>query len=387
MTSLQQITASHPWAMFRSGATQQFRSCGKPVRAKGRSCHVCRAEVGSFKSTSVSNGKPQDFNGSSVRNGTNGNGKGMKLTSSGEWGSKFDEDWAPSERYVDYVVSVEDRMEAERRAAGASTPRDKWLTPLIDLKSITEAFDPDQDRAEDSMQEEALSNKSDSQDAVKYAVKLLFIPLVTGFVISRALAAPILSFTLEHNPQAFAMTEHQIREGAEHVHIEESRLKLDMAIGKIPNLNEDEVLQHLRHYALELQEEEREANEQGLITLVSDSISFMVLFYILSRPSIEREAFFTTLSRLFEGLSDIAKAVMIILIADTMLGYHSEEGWTGLIELICGHYGFEPEQGPVIIFVAVFPIALDALFKYWIFIGLNKISPGAVVTIKQIDRH
>lgn len=32
--------------------------------------------------------------------------------------------------------------------------------------------------------------------------------------------------------------------------------------------------------------------------------------------------------------SDIAKAVMIILIADTLLGYHSEEGWTGLIELV-----------------------------------------------------
>ncbi len=38
-----------------------------------------------------------------------------------------------------------------------------------------------------------------------------------------------------------------------------------------------------------------------------------------------RTALFSTISRLFEGLSDIAKAVMIILIADTMLGYHSEE--------------------------------------------------------------
>ena len=25
--------------------------------------------------------------------------------------------------------------------------------------------------------------------------------------------------------------------------------------------------------------------------------------------------------------------------------------------------------------------------QYWIFIGLNRISPGAVVTIKQLDRH
>jgi hypothetical protein len=40
-----------------------------------------------------------------------------------------------------------------------------------------------------------------------------------------------------------------------------------------------------------------------------------------------------------------------------------------------------------VIFVAVLPVALDVALKYWIFTGLNKISPGAVVTIKQIDRH
>lgn len=62
-------------------------------------------------------------------------------------------------------------------------------------------------------------------------------------------------------------------------------------------------------------------------------------------------------------------------------------GWTGLVDILLGHYGIELEEGPIIIFVAVVPVAIDVLFKYWIFIGLNRISPGAVVTIKQIDRH
>ncbi|KAF5825284.1 hypothetical protein DUNSADRAFT_12193, partial [Dunaliella salina] len=67
---------------------------------------------------------------------------------------------------------------------------------------------------------------------------------------------------------------------------------------------------------------------------VSDSTSSTMLFGLLSQQTRSRQAFFNTLSRLFDGLSDIAKAVMIILIADTLLGYHSEEGWTGLIELV-----------------------------------------------------
>lgn len=50
---------------------------------------------------------------------------------------------------------------------------------------------------------------------------------------------------------------------------------------------------------------------------------------------------------------------------------------------VVGHYGFEADEEGVVIFVGVVPVVIDVFFKYWIFIGLNKISPGAVVTIKQ----
>jgi hypothetical protein len=82
----------------------------------------------------------------------------------------------------------------------------------------------------------------------------------------------------------------------------------------------------VRCFVLQFQEEEREKNESNLVTLVSDSISAMVFFTMFVRDNDAREALFSTLGRLFEGLSDIAKAVMIILVADTLLGYHSEEG-------------------------------------------------------------
>jgi hypothetical protein len=62
-------------------------------------------------------------------------------------------------------------------------------------------------------------------------------------------------------------------------------------------------------------------------------------------------------------------------------------GWTGFLDIFLGHYGIEVEEENIVLFVGVIPIAIDVLFKYWIFIGLNKISPGAVVTIKQLDRH
>lgn len=44
--------------------------------------------------------------------------------------------------------------------------------------------------------------------------------------------------------------------------------------------------------------------------------------------------------------------------------------------MVLGHYGIEVEEKDIVLFVGVIPIAIDVLFKYWIFIGLNRISPG-----------
>ncbi|KAG2492721.1 hypothetical protein HYH03_009134 [Edaphochlamys debaryana] len=308
----------------------------------------------------------------------------------GEWGAdSWYEDWDPSMRYsppqVDQIA--EEGAARFRRMTPNSGPRDKWITPLLDWAAVREGLDPDQERTEQMITGEALVNKEESQLAIRYVARLIGIPLVTGFVISRALADPILNFSLRNNPDAFELSDLQKVEGAEAVHIEETRLRLDMAIGRAPPMNELQMFEHLAEFAAEVQEEERHHNETILINAVSDSISALTFAGILSQPTRGREAVSNTLQRLFYGLSDIAKAVGIILVADTLLGYHSEEGWHGLIELVLGHYGIEPSEQGVVIFVGVVPVVIDVFFKYWIFIGLNRISPGAVVTIKQVDRH
>ena len=55
---------------------------------------------------------------------------------------------------------------------------------------------------------------------------------------------------------------------------------------------------------------------------------------------------FRTMGRIFSGLSDTAKAFIIIAVTDILLGYHSEEGWTAAIRMLTSHYGYETEVGP-----------------------------------------
>jgi hypothetical protein len=57
---------------------------------------------------------------------------------------------------------------------------------------------------------------------------------------------------LQNNPNAFAMTERQKMEGAGAVHLEETRVKMMMAIGQAPPLDDAEMLRHLHEYALEV---------------------------------------------------------------------------------------------------------------------------------------
>lgn len=59
-------------------------------------------------------------------------------------------------------------------------------------------------------------------------------------------------FCPQNNPNAFRLSEHQKLEGAQALHMEETRLKMMMAIGQIPPLNESGMLEHLHEFALEV---------------------------------------------------------------------------------------------------------------------------------------
>lgn len=102
------------------------------------------------------------------------------------------------------------------------------------------------------MADEALTNKGESREAIAFAGRLVVIPLITGALVGRALAEPVLGFTLANNPDAFGMTGRQKIEGAARVHQEEARVKMLMAIGQAPPLTDVEMLQHLREFAVEV---------------------------------------------------------------------------------------------------------------------------------------
>jgi hypothetical protein len=85
------------------------------------------------------------------------------------------------------------------------------------------------------------------------------------------------------------------------------------------------------------------------------------------------------------GLSDSAKAFIIILFTDMFVGFHSPHGWEVILEGLSRHLGFPANRQFIFLFIATFPVILDTVFKYWIFRYLNRISPSAVATYRNMN--
>eukprot|EP00798_Chlamydomonas_sp_ICE-L_P019129 gene19129-25736_t len=61
-----------------------------------------------------------------------------------DWGG-WDQDWDPMENLDDdELEEIADRTEERFREQSGDAPRDKWITPLLDFRSVFGAVDPDQ---------------------------------------------------------------------------------------------------------------------------------------------------------------------------------------------------------------------------------------------------
>lgn len=93
----------------------------------------------------------------------------------------------------------------------------------------------------------------------------------------------------------------------------------------------------------------------------------------------------TLLNEIIYGLSDRAKAFILILFTDIFVGFHPPHAWEVILETLASHLGIPADRNAIFLFIATFPVILDSTFKYWIFRYLNQISPSAVATLKNMN--
>ncbi|KAK9989642.1 hypothetical protein SO802_029881 [Lithocarpus litseifolius] len=169
--------------------------------------------------------------------------------------------------------------------------------------------------------------------------------------------------------------------------MEKARYRLEVEIGKSPSLSDEEVWWELRHKALELRDEWRLENRRAFANIWSDMVFGISLFILLYFNQTKVALLKFTGYKLLNNISDTGKALLIILITDIFLGYHSESGWQTLIEIIVEHYGFQVDQSTITIFICLVPVIIDACVKLWLFKFLPRLSPKVANIFRELKRH
>lgn len=85
------------------------------------------------------------------------------------------------------------------------------------------------------------------------------------------------------------------------------------------------------------------------------------------------------------NLSDTIKAFSILLLTDLCIGFHSTHGWELMIGSVYKDFGFTQNDQIISGLVSTFPVILDTIFKYWIFLYLNRVSPSLVVIYHSMN--
>lgn len=261
------------------------------------------------------------------------------------------------------------------------------MDPTLDSASWGDTGNPDQGAVEASLRLEMRANEWESRQAVKFALLLLAAPLIVSAGTRHFIVDPGLAALETAHPGVFALSPKQRVEGAGRVREHEQRLRFYAAVGQAPPLGPDELELRLREEAYEIALDLRGENRGRLANVLQDATAATTAAFVLLRDEVGRRVLGRSLRRLFRGLSDTGKAFLIIAVADTVCGYHSEDGWGAGVHVLAEHWGVDPDPTLSVFFVSVVPIVLDTFFKLWLFTGLNRTNPSTVATLKEMDRH
>ncbi|MBW4687177.1 MAG: proton extrusion protein PcxA [Komarekiella atlantica HA4396-MV6] len=221
--------------------------------------------------------------------------------------------------------------------------------------------------------------------SIRFILLLIIVPLLTHQLAKVFVVGPLVDhFRGSEQVQVFLnfeMEEEALRE----LQRFEEKIKFQNLISNVPPLTPEQIEIEMQEKAREIAEEFRGESANAIKNVFSDifSVGAFIWLLLVSKSSIGViKDFF---DHIVYGLSDSAKAFIIILFTDVFVGFHSPHGWEVILEGLSRHWGLPANRDFIFLFIATFPVILDTIFKYWIFRYLNRISPSAVATYRNMN--
>lgn len=256
-------------------------------------------------------------------------------------------------------------------------------------RSILRTFTRIQQELDPKAEEEVVKNfrasKLKTIISFKFILTLIIVPILTHQISKSFVVGPIVDhFRSESQAGVFLNFELEEEAFGELKRFEEE-LKFKNLIGLAPKISSEEMEEAIQHKAVELAEEFRDMGNNAIKNIFSDLLSIVAFCLVMFNSKQEIVIFKSFIDDIIYGLSDSAKAFIIILFTDIFVGFHSPHGWEVILSGLSRHLGLPENHEFIFLFIATFPVILDSVFKYWIFRYLNRVSPSAVATYRNMN--
>lgn len=219
--------------------------------------------------------------------------------------------------------------------------------------------------------------------SIKYILIILIIPILINQIVKSFILDPSINYLWNQNHPEIFLNESQEERAFADLQRYEEKLHFEILIGKFQDTST--LKNRVQQKALEIALEYNNESANAIKNILADCVSGIVFLAILILRKRQFSILKSFINQSIYGLSDTAKAFLIILFTDVFVGFHSPHGWEIIMEAILRHFGLPESRDFIFIFISTFPVILDTVFKYWIFRYLNKISPSAVATYHNMN--
>ncbi|MEA5616995.1 proton extrusion protein PcxA [Cronbergia sp. UHCC 0137] len=251
------------------------------------------------------------------------------------------------------------------------------------IDSLTRNLSP---QAEEDFIKNYRINRNRTRRAIKFLLLLVIIPILTQNFAQKFVVSPILININSQRTTPIFLNLDMENEALNKFRIYGQQLRFEQLLRQAPEMTSPEIIPtKLKNKAIEIAAEFRNKSNKAISNLFADFISLIAfsLVIVFSKKDIVFVKYF--IDSIIYGLSDSAKAFLIILFTDIFVGFHSPHGWEIILEGLAEHLGLPANRNAIFTFIATFPVILDTIFKYWIFRYLSRLSPSALATLKEMD--
>ncbi|GFE68007.1 proton extrusion protein PcxA [Chroococcus sp. FPU101] len=256
---------------------------------------------------------------------------------------------------------------------------------LNTINRIKQDIDPKSVESEEAVLQKYRTSRYQTAMSIKLILLLLIVPLLIHQLTKTFLINPMVNQYAQNHEQAIFINQDYEEEAfVELKHFEDS-LHFKNLIQQTPLLSLEEIETEVKQKATEISEEFRNRGTDAIANVFADLASVVAFGVVIFFSRREIEIAKSFLDGILYNLSDSAKAFLIILLTDMFVGFHSPHGWEVILENVARHFGLPESRDFNFLFIATFPVILDTILKYWIFRYLNRISPSAVATYRNMN--